>query len=52
VIGVLHAKDVFHLVAHKRAVVLEDAIRPVFELPPDLSVTVALARWTAPCSAS
>ena len=45
VIGVLHAKDVFHLVAQTRAVVLEDAIRPVFELPPDLSVTVALARF-------
>jgi CBS domain containing-hemolysin-like protein len=45
VIGVLHAKDVFHLVAQTRAVVLEDAIRPVFELPPSLSVTVALARF-------
>jgi CBS domain containing-hemolysin-like protein len=45
VIGVLHAKDVFHLVARTRAVVLEDAIRPVFELPPDLSVMVALARF-------
>ena len=45
VIGVLHAKDVFHLIAHKRAVVLEDAIRPVFDLPPSLSVPVALARF-------
>jgi CBS domain containing-hemolysin-like protein len=45
VIGVLHAKDVFHLVARTRAVVLEDAIRPVFELPPDLPVMVALARF-------
>jgi len=45
VIGVLHAKDVFHLVARTRAVVLEDAIRPVFELPPDLPVLAALARF-------
>jgi CBS domain containing-hemolysin-like protein len=45
VIGVLHAKDVFHLLAQTRAVVLEDAIRPVFELPPDLPVLAALARF-------
>jgi CBS domain containing-hemolysin-like protein len=45
VMGVLHAKDVFHLVARTRAVVLEDAIRPVFELPPDLPVMIALARF-------
>ena len=45
VIGVLHAKDVFHLVARTRAVVLDDAIRPVFELPPDLPVLAALARF-------
>jgi CBS domain containing-hemolysin-like protein len=45
VIGVLHAKDVFHLVARTKAVVLQDAIRPVFELPPDLPVMVALARF-------
>jgi CBS domain containing-hemolysin-like protein len=43
-IGVLHAKDVFHLVAQTKAVVLDDAIRPVFELPPDLPVMAALAR--------
>ena len=45
VIGILHAKDVFHLVARTRAVVLEDALRPVFELPPDLPVLAALARF-------
>ena len=45
VIGVLHAKDVFHLVARTKAVVLEDALRPVFELPPNLPVMVALARF-------
>jgi CBS domain containing-hemolysin-like protein len=45
VVGILHAKDVFHLVAQTRAVVLEDAIRPVFELTPDLSVRAALARF-------
>ena len=45
VIGVLHTKDLFHLVARTRPVVLEDAIRPVFELPPNLPVMVALARF-------
>ncbi len=45
VIGVLHAKDVFHLVAQTKAVVLEDAIRPVFVMPPDLTVTAALTRF-------
>ena len=45
VIGVLHAKDVFHLVARTKAVVLEDALRPVIEMPPDLPVMVALARF-------
>jgi CBS domain containing-hemolysin-like protein len=45
VIGVLHAKDVFHLVAQTKAVVLEDAIRPAFEMEPDVSVRVALARF-------
>jgi len=45
VIGVLHAKDVFHLVAENKAVVLEDAIRPAFVMPPELSVRVALARF-------
>jgi putative hemolysin len=45
VVGVLHAKDVFHLVARTKAVVLEDALRPVIELPPDLPLMVALARF-------
>jgi CBS domain containing-hemolysin-like protein len=45
VVGVLHAKDVFHLVALQRLVVLEDAIRPVFELPPNLPLLLALGRF-------
>jgi CBS domain containing-hemolysin-like protein len=45
VVGILHAKDVFHLMARTRVVVLEDAIRPLFELPPDLSLLAALARF-------
>jgi CBS domain containing-hemolysin-like protein len=45
VIGVLHAKDLFHLIAENKAVVLQDAIRAEFVMPPELSVRVALARF-------
>ncbi len=45
VVGVLHAKDVFHLVALQRLVVLEDVLRPVFELPPNLPLLLALGRF-------
>ncbi|MEN8159011.1 MAG: hemolysin family protein [Myxococcota bacterium] len=45
VTGVLHAKDLFHLIAENKAVVLEDAIRPAFVMPPNVSVRVALARF-------
>jgi CBS domain containing-hemolysin-like protein len=45
VIGVLHTKDLFHLYAKQRVVVMEDAIRPFVEMPPDLEVSGALAQF-------
>ena len=45
VVGVLHTKDLFHLYARQRAVVLADAIRPHLELPPDLTLADALRRF-------
>jgi CBS domain containing-hemolysin-like protein len=45
VIGILHAKDVFHVYANQRVVVLADALRPHLELPPDLSLAEALRRF-------
>ena len=37
-VGVLHTKDLFHLYAKQRVVVMEDAIRPFLEMRPDLEV--------------
>jgi CBS domain containing-hemolysin-like protein len=45
VIGVLHAKDLFHLYAERRLFVLDDLLRGIGELPPDLSVLEALRRF-------
>jgi CBS domain containing-hemolysin-like protein len=45
VVGVLHTKDLFHLYAKQRVVVLEDAIRPVVEMRPDLDVSAALGEF-------
>jgi CBS domain containing-hemolysin-like protein len=45
IVGILHTKDLFHLYAKERLVVLLDAIRPPFEIPPGLSVTDALRRF-------
>jgi putative hemolysin len=42
VIGILHTKDLFHLFAKQRVVVLADAVRPVVEVHPDLPVVDAL----------
>jgi CBS domain containing-hemolysin-like protein len=43
--GVLHTKDLFHLEAERRLLILDDLIRDVAELPPDLSVLEALRRF-------
>lgn len=45
IIGILHTKDLFHLYAKSRLVVLEDAIRPAVWFTPDLSVVDALRRF-------
>jgi putative hemolysin len=45
VVGVLHTKDLFHLYAKQRTVVMEDAIRPYVEMRPGLDVTAALAEF-------
>ncbi|MBW2267215.1 MAG: HlyC/CorC family transporter [Deltaproteobacteria bacterium] len=45
VVGILHAKDIFHIAADNRLVILEDALRPVLEIRPDLPVVDALRRF-------
>ena len=42
IVGILHTKDLFHLYAKQRVVVMADAIRPVSEVDPDLLVVDAL----------
>jgi CBS domain containing-hemolysin-like protein len=45
VVGVLHTKDLFHLYAKRRVVVMEDAIRPFLEMRPELEVAGALTEF-------
>jgi len=45
VMGVLHAKDLFHLYAERGLFVLDDLLRGMGEIPPDLSVLEALRRF-------
>jgi CBS domain containing-hemolysin-like protein len=45
IVGVLHTKDLFHLYAKQRVVVLADAIRPFLEMPPETSIANALRRF-------
>jgi len=45
IVGILHAKDLFHVYARDRVVILEDALRPVVELRPNLPVVDALRRF-------
>ena len=45
IVGVLHTKDLFHLYARERVVVLADAIRPYTEMAPDVSLADALRRF-------
>jgi len=42
VVGILHTKDLFHLYARTRLVLLSDAIRPAIEIRPDAEVADAL----------
>jgi len=45
VIGVLHAKDLFHLYAERRLFVLDDLLRHTADMPPDISMLDALRRF-------
>jgi putative hemolysin len=45
IIGILHTKDLFHLYARSRLVVMEDAIRPAVWFLPEISVVDALRRF-------
>lgn len=42
IVGILHTKDLFHLYAKTRLVVLADAIRPAIEIRPEADVGEAL----------
>ena len=42
VVGILHTKDLFHLYAKTRLVLLPDAIRPAIEIRPDAEIAEAL----------
>ncbi len=42
VVGILHTKDLFHLYARTRLVLLSDAIRPAIEIRPDAEIVEAL----------
>jgi CBS domain containing-hemolysin-like protein len=43
--GVLHTKDLFHLEAEQQLFVLEDLLRPITLIPPDLPLLEALRRF-------
>jgi CBS domain containing-hemolysin-like protein len=45
VVGILHAKNLFHVYARHRVVILGDIVRPAPEIRPDLSVVDALRRF-------
>ena len=45
IVGILHAKEFIHLEATDGVVILEDALRPVVTLRPDLPVVDALRRF-------
>jgi magnesium and cobalt exporter, CNNM family len=45
VIGILHTKDLFHVYARERVVILADAIRPVSFMRSDISVADALRQF-------
>jgi CBS domain containing-hemolysin-like protein len=45
IVGILHTKDLFHLYAKTRLVLLSDAIRPTIEIPPDTLIGEALRQF-------
>ena len=42
IVGILHTKDLFHLYARDRVVVMRDAIRPATQFDPDMLIVDAL----------
>ena len=47
VVGVLHAKDLFHVYEERALFILDDVLRPVYEIPPNLPIVEALRRFRA-----
>ena len=45
IVGILHTKDLFHLYARERVVVMRDAIRSVTQFDPDLLIVDALRQF-------
>jgi CBS domain containing-hemolysin-like protein len=45
IVGILHTKDLFHVYARERVVILDDAIRPATSIRPDRLVVDALRRF-------
>ena len=45
IVGILHTKDLFHLYARERVVVMGDAIRSATQFDPDLPIVDALRRF-------
>jgi len=45
IVGILHTKDLFHLYAKTRLVLLTDAIRPAMEMRPDTLIGEALRQF-------
>ncbi len=45
IVGILHTKDLFHLYARERVVVMGDAIRPATQFDPDLPIVDALREF-------
>ncbi len=45
VVGVLYAKDLFHIYEERALFILDDLLRPVYEIPPELSILEALRRF-------
>jgi CBS domain containing-hemolysin-like protein len=45
VVGVLHSKDLFHVIARERVVILQDAIRPAPTISPELPILDALRQF-------
>jgi CBS domain containing-hemolysin-like protein len=45
VVGLMHSKDLFHVMAQERVVILADTIRPVAVLSPDLPILDALRQF-------